>query len=50
MVQELKGYYSSCDEFVQRRRNSVHFWVSSYQDGICTLEAAIKTLKVKSLA
>lgn len=47
MVQELKGYYSSCDQFVQRRRNSVHFWVSSFQDGICSLQAAIKALKVK---
>ncbi|OAN62564.1 hypothetical protein A8B79_03180 [Balneola sp. EhC07] len=50
MVQELKGYYSSCDQFVQQRRNTVHFWVSSFQDGICSLEAAIKALKVKSLA
>ncbi len=49
MVHELKGYFSSCDEFVERRRNSVHFWVSSFQDGICTLQAAIKALKVKSL-
>lgn len=49
MVEELKGYYSSTDEFVERRRNSVHFWVNSYQDGICTKEAAIKALKVKVL-
>lgn len=49
MVQELKGMYSSCDPFVENRRNSVHFWVSSFKDGICSLEAAIKALKVKAL-
>ncbi len=49
MVQELKGHFSSCDPYVQRRRQTVHFWVSSFQDGICTLEAATKALKVKSL-
>lgn len=47
MVLELKGLFSSCDEYVHRRRDSVHFWVSSYQDGICTLEAAINALKIK---
>lgn len=49
MVQELRGYYSSCDPYVQRRRETVHFWVSSFQDGVCTLSAAIKALKVKPL-
>lgn len=49
LVQELKGQFSSCDPYVHQRRNTVHFWVSSYQDGICTLEAAIKAVKVKSL-
>lgn len=49
MVQELKGMYSSCDPHVERRRNTVHFWISSFQDGICTLEAAIKAVKVKAL-
>lgn len=49
MVQELKGRFSSCDPFVQQRRNTVHFWVSSYEDGICTLEAAVNAVKVKSL-
>lgn len=49
MVQELKGYYSSCDPFIQRRRETVHFWISSFQDGICSLEAAIKALKIKQL-
>ncbi|MCH2449069.1 MAG: hypothetical protein MK198_02870 [Gracilimonas sp.] len=49
MVEELKGRYSSCDPFVKRRRNSIHYWVSCYQDGICSLEAAIKALKIKAL-
>lgn len=49
MVEELKGRYSSCDPFVKRRRNSIHYWVSCFQDGICSLDAAIQALKVKSL-
>ena len=49
MVQELKGMFSSCDPYVQRRRESVLFWVQSFQDGICSLDTAIKALKVKSL-
>lgn len=49
MVMELKGMYSSCDSYVERRRNTVHFWVSSFQDGICTLETAINAVKVKAL-
>ncbi|MBD3616023.1 MAG: hypothetical protein HUJ22_05570 [Gracilimonas sp.] len=49
MVEELKGRFSSCDPFVKRRRESIHYWVSCFQDGICSLEAAIKALKVKTL-
>jgi len=49
MVQELKGLFSSCDPYVQRRRNSVHFWVQSFLDNICTKQAAIKALKIKAL-
>lgn len=49
MVQELKGHFSSCDPYVHRRRDSIHFWISSFQDDICTLEAAVKALKVKAL-
>ncbi len=49
MVQELKGMYSSCDPNVERRRNTVNFWVSSFQDGICTLDAAIRGVKIKAL-
>lgn len=49
MVEELKGRFSSCDPFVKRRRESIHYWVSCFQDGICSLDAAIKALKVKPL-
>ena len=49
MVEELKGRFSSCDPFVKRRRESIHYWVSCFQDGICTLDAAVKALKVKPL-
>lgn len=49
MVEELKGRFSSCDPFVKRRRESIHYWVSCFQDGICSLDAAIKVLKVKNL-
>ncbi len=49
MVQELNGLFCSNDEFVQRRRETVHFWVQCYLDRICTLNAAVKALKVKAL-
>ncbi len=49
MVKELKGLFSSCDPFVQRRRETVHFWVQSYLDKIASKDAAIKALKVKTL-
>ncbi len=49
MVDELQGHYSSCDPFVQKRRESVTYWVNCYQDGICSLETAIHALKVKKL-
>ena len=49
MVDELKGSYSSCDPFVQKRRESVTYWVSCYQDGICSLNTAVQALKVKKL-
>ena len=49
MVEELKGRFSSCDPFVKRRRETIHYWVSCFQDGICTLDAAIKALEVKPL-
>lgn len=46
---ELTGQYSSNDSSVQRRRESVDFWVNSYTDGLCTLETAAKALKVNSI-
>lgn len=42
---ELEGLYSSCDPYVQRRRESVHFWVHSYMDGLCTLDTAVRSLR-----
>lgn len=49
MVDELQGQYSSCDPYVERRRKSVTYWVNCYLDGICSLNTAIKALKVKKL-
>ncbi|WP_440998615.1 hypothetical protein [Fodinibius sp. SL11] len=49
MVNELKGQYSSCDPYVERRRQRVVHWVESYRDGICSLDTAIKALHIKSL-
>ncbi|MEX2600128.1 MAG: hypothetical protein WD355_00690 [Balneolaceae bacterium] len=45
-AEELQGFYSSCDPHVQRRRESVHFWVHSYLDGLCTLDTAIRSVKM----
>lgn len=49
IVDELQGQYSSCDPYVQKRRESVTYWVSCYQDGICSLNTAIDALKVRKL-
>lgn len=49
MVEELKGRFSSVDPFVKSRRQTVTYWVNCYQDGICSLDAAVASLKVKSL-
>lgn len=49
MVNELKGQFSSCDPYVKKRRESVTYWVNCYQDGICSLNTAIKALKVKKI-
>lgn len=49
MVDELKGCYSSCDPYVQKRRERVTYWVSCYRDGICSLSTAIDALKIKKL-
>lgn len=49
MVDELNGQYSTCDPNVLRRRRSVTYWVNCYQDGICSLQTAIESLRVKKL-
>lgn len=49
MVDELQGQYSSCDPYVQKRRERVAYWVSCYEDGICSLSTAIEALKVNKL-
>ncbi len=46
-IDELHGRYSTNCPHVQRRRESVDFWVKSYMDGICTLQTALDALKVK---
>ena len=48
-VDELNGRYSTTCAGVQRRRESVDFWVNSYLDGICSLETALDALKVIKL-
>lgn len=48
-VDELEGRYSTNCPLVQRRRESVDFWISSFQDGICTLNTAVESLKVTKL-
>ncbi len=49
MVQELEGQYSSCDPYVQKRRERVTYWVNCFQDGICSLDTAVDALKVRAL-
>ena len=48
-IEELEGRFSTHCPLVQRRRESVDFWVNSYMDGICTLETAVNALKIKKL-
>jgi hypothetical protein len=48
-IDELHGNYSSSCSLVQRRRESVDFWVNSYLDGVCTLDTASDALKVKQM-
>ncbi|NBB76721.1 MAG: hypothetical protein GVY02_05020 [Bacteroidetes bacterium] len=48
-IEELEGRFSTHCPMVQRRRESVDFWVNSYIDGICTLETAVNALKIKKL-
>lgn len=49
MADELQGQYSTCDPFVLKRRKSVVYWISCYQDNICSLDTAVKSLRVKKL-
>ncbi|MDZ7682456.1 MAG: hypothetical protein U5J63_12270 [Fodinibius sp.] len=49
MVDELQGQYSSCDEYVARRRQRVVHWVNSFRDGICSLDTAIDALHIQKL-
>jgi len=49
MVDELKGNYSTCDPFVQKRRKRVIYWIESYMEGICSLETAIQSVRIKKL-
>lgn len=46
---ELHGRYSTNCAYVQRRRESVDFWVKSYLDGICSLDTAVHSVQIKPL-
>lgn len=46
---ELHGYYSTSCEFVQRRRESVDFWIKSYKDGLCSLQTALDSLRLNKI-
>lgn len=48
-IDELHGQYCTNCHYVQRRRESVDFWVNSYLDGICSLDTATEALKIKRL-
>jgi len=48
-IDELNGDYSTNCPLVQRRRESVDFWVNSYKDGICSLETILSSLKTNRL-
>ena len=46
---ELHGRYSTNCAYVQRRRESVDFWVKSFLDGICSLETALDSVRITKL-
>ncbi len=46
---ELHGRYSTNCAYVQRRRESVDFWVRSFLDGICSLETALDSVRITKL-
>lgn len=49
MVDELQGQYSSCDPYVERRRQRVVYWVESFREGVCSLDTAVDALHIKKL-
>lgn len=46
---ELTGHYSTCDPFVQRRRQRIDYWVRAFNDGVCSLKTAVNALRVRPL-
>lgn len=46
---ELHGRYSTNCAYVQRRRESVDFWVKSYIDGICSFDTALDSVRINPL-
>lgn len=48
-IDELNGEYSTNCPLVQRRRESVDFWVNSFLDDLCSLDTAINALKTTRL-
>lgn len=48
-IDELNGRYSTACPFVQRRRESVDFWINSFRDGLCTAATAADALRVRKL-
>ena len=48
-VDELNGEYSTNCPLVQRRRESVDFWVNSFKDNLCSLNTALNALKTTRL-
>lgn len=48
-VDELHGQYCTNCSYVQRRRESVDFWVNSFLNELCSLNTAVQALKVKNL-
>lgn len=48
-IDELTGEYSTNCPLVQRRRESIDFWVNSFNDDLCSLDTALKALKTTCL-
>lgn len=48
-MDELSGRFSTTCAAVQRRRESVDFWVKSYLNNLCSLETASDSLKIQPL-